>query len=29
LAASIFHDGERTVADVKADLARAGLWVRP
>ena len=29
LAATIFHDGERTVADVKADLAGRGIPVRP
>ncbi|MGE3880899.1 MAG: imidazole glycerol phosphate synthase subunit HisF [Planctomycetota bacterium] len=28
LAASIFHDGDRTVADVKRDLAAAGVAVR-
>ena len=29
LAASMFHDGDFTVADVKAKLAAAGIWVRP
>ena len=29
LAASIFHDGDTTVADVKRFLARAGVEVRP
>lgn len=29
LAASIFHDGEFTVAEVKAELARSGVRVRP
>ncbi len=29
LAASIFHDGDTTVGDVKAELARRGLDVRP
>lgn len=29
LAASIFHDGDTTVADVKSALARRGLEVRP
>lgn len=29
LAASIFHDGERTIADVKRELAARGVEVRP
>lgn len=29
LAASIFHDGDQTVASVKQALAAAGVWVRP
>ena len=29
LAASIFHDGDTTVAALKAELARAGLTIRP
>ena len=29
LAASIFHDGDLTVAEVKAHLAAAGIAVRP
>jgi cyclase len=29
LAASIFHFGERTVAEAKAALAQAGVTVRP
>jgi cyclase len=29
LAASIFHFGEHTIAEAKAELAAAGLSVRP